>query len=80
MDAVAPSASADNAVARKMSDYYATDTATYVTASNVFIADNFPGEEDGIPPSRLWGGLTLDQKVAIGLYMTSQGLLSWGGW
>jgi len=81
MDAVAPSASLDNAVARKMNEYYTADTGTRVTASNAFIKRNFPEEEDGIiPGGRVWGGLTMDQKVAFGLYMTSLGVLTWGGW
>ncbi|KAK3686197.1 hypothetical protein B0T22DRAFT_483093 [Podospora appendiculata] len=69
---------AENAIAQKMADYYqaGSDTATKVTRCNAFMQANFPDELDAIIPTGwLFSGLSIDQKVAFGMYMTSVGEL-----
>ncbi|KAK3386533.1 hypothetical protein B0H63DRAFT_558213 [Podospora didyma] len=77
MDALKDGASDDSVIARKMLEYYEADTATKVTASNAFMKTNFPDETDAIiGAGKLFPGLSVDQKVGFGLYMTSKGALS----
>jgi hypothetical protein len=76
MDAVSGGAD-DNAIARKMAEYYGVDTAARVSAYNAWIRTNFVDETTAvIGTATVFAGLELDQKVGLGLWMTSKGELS----
>ncbi|KAJ4302029.1 hypothetical protein N0V88_002162 [Collariella sp. IMI 366227] len=76
MDAVNGGAE-DNSIVRKMADSYATDMMAKVTAYNSWMKQNFPDEDVAIIGSGiLFTGLSLDQKVGFGLWMTSKGELT----
>ena len=67
----------DNAIARKMTEYYGVDTAARVSAYNSWMRANFVDETTAIiGTAMLFAGLGLDQKVGFGLWMTSKGELS----
>lgn len=78
MDAFADASSATTSViARKMTDYYGTNTVSRVATSNTFNKTNFPDEDANvIPGDKLFSALTLDQKVGWGMWMTSLGELT----
>lgn len=76
MDAVNGGAE-DNSIVRKMADSYATDMMAKVTAYNSWMKKNFPDEDVAIIGSGImFTGLSLDQKVGFGLWMTSKGELT----
>ncbi|KAL7624613.1 hypothetical protein AAE478_006180 [Parahypoxylon ruwenzoriense] len=69
----------NNAMAKQIAAYYQNghyDTADQIKLYNDFMETNFKDETAAIiNPSKLFGGLTIDQKVGFGIYMTSKGEL-----
>lgn len=78
MDAFSDSSSSTTSViARKMLEYYGSNTVSRVATCNTFNKKNFPDEDANvIPGEKLFSALTLDQKVGWGMWMTSLGELT----
>ncbi|POR33790.1 Uncharacterized protein TPAR_06008 [Tolypocladium paradoxum] len=69
----------DSAIVQQVEKYYRGgqyDTAAAIKRYNDFMKANFVDETDAlITAGKLFGGLTVDQKVGFGVYMTSKGEL-----
>lgn len=69
----------NNAMAKQIAAYYQNgryDTTDQIKLYNGFMKTNFKGETAAIIDTpKLFGRLTMDQKVGFGIYMTSKGEL-----
>ncbi|KAF2224084.1 hypothetical protein BDZ85DRAFT_97203 [Elsinoe ampelina] len=69
----------ENALAQKIRDYYISsklDGPGKIEEYNQFIKKNFPDEESTlITQGTLYGGTTIDQRVGLGLFMVTKGVL-----
>lgn len=65
-----------NVLVNKMVEFYQSDTKARIKTYNAFMESNFQDESSALIRDTVnFGDLTLDQKIGLGLYMTSIGEL-----